>query len=147
MGSFSPQVSLGTHKTPSTHQHEQIRLVYFGCCRPRQRGLRHLYLHHRCCHYCRNRGKRSAENDYAFIALNNAEPAQCYKRLICDLATGAIPDSDNILSLFNEDTEVISPKFEYTTAAKLVKAVKNAQVCEVRYSCPLNNQEIAKIFA
>ena len=93
------------------------------------------------------RGKRSAENDYAFIALNNAEPAQCYKRLICDLATGAIPDSDNLLSLFNEETEVISPKFEYTTAAKLGKAVKNAQVCEVRYSCPLNNQEIAKIFA
>ena len=95
----------------------------------------------------RSRGKRSAENDYAFIALNNAEPAQCYKRLICDLATGAIPDSDNLLSLFNEETEVISPKFEYTTAAKLGKAVKNAQVCEVRYSCPLNNQEIAKIFA
>ena len=93
------------------------------------------------------RGKRSAENDYAFIALNNAEPAQCYKRLICDLATGAIPDSDNLLSLFNEETEVISPKFEYTTAAKLGKAVKNAQVCEVRYSCPLNNQEIAKLFA
>ena len=93
------------------------------------------------------RGKRSAENDYAFIALNNAEPASCYKRLICDLATGAIPDSDNILSLFNRETEVISPKFEYTTAAKLGKAVKNAQVCEVRYSCPLNNQEIAKLFA
>ena len=93
------------------------------------------------------RGKRSAENDYAFIALNNAEPASCYKRLICDLATGAIPDSDNRLSLFNEETEVISPKFEYTTAAKLGKAVKNAQVCEVRYSCPLNNQEIAKLFA
>ena len=93
------------------------------------------------------RGKRSAENDYAFIALNNAEPASCYKRLICDLATGAIPDSDNILSLFNGETEVISPKFEYSTAAKLGKAVKNAQVCEVRYSCPLNNQEIAKLFA
>ena len=93
------------------------------------------------------RGKRSAENDYAFIALNNAEPASCYKRLICDLAPGAIPDSDNLLSLFNEETEVISPKFEYTTAAKLGKAVKNAQVCEVRYSCPLNNQEIAKLFA
>ena len=93
------------------------------------------------------RGKRSAENDYAFIALNNAEPASCYKRLICDLATGAIPDSDNLLSLSNEETEVISPKFEYTTAAKLGKAVKNAQVCEVRYSCPLNNQEIAKLFA
>jgi len=92
------------------------------------------------------RGKRSAENDYAFIALNNAEPAQCYRRLICDLATGAIPDNDKILSLFNEETDVTSPKFEYTTAAKLGKAVKNAQVCEVRYSCPLSNVEIAKIF-
>lgn len=92
------------------------------------------------------RGKRSAENDYAFIALNNAEPAQCYRRLICDLATGAIPDNDQILSLFNEETDITSPKFEYTSAAKLGKAVKNAQVCEVRYSCPLSNVEIAKIF-
>jgi len=92
------------------------------------------------------RGKRSAENDYAFIALNNAEPAQCYRRLICDLATGAIADKDNIMSLFNEETDITSPKFEYTSAAKLGKAVKNAQVCEVRYSCPLSNVEIAKIF-
>ena len=92
------------------------------------------------------RGKRSAENDYAFIALNNAEPAQCYQRLICDLATGAIPDNDKILSLFNEETDITSPKFEYTVAAKLGKAVKNAQVCEIRYSCPLNNVEIAKLF-
>ena len=74
------------------------------------------------------------------------EPAQCYRRLICDMAAGAIPDSDNILSLFNEDTEVISPKFEYTTAAKVGKIVKNSGVCELRYSCPLNTQEIAKLF-
>ena len=92
------------------------------------------------------RGKRSAENDYAFIALNNSEPAQCYRRLICDLATGAIPDNENILSLFNEETDITSPKFEYTTAAKVGKIVKNAGVCEVRYSCPLSNVEIAKIF-
>merc|ERR1712018_347560 len=64
------------------------------------------------------RGKRSAENDYAFIALNNPEPAQCYRRLICDLAT----------------------------AAEVGKIVKNAGVCEVRYSCPLSTQEIAKLF-
>ena len=99
-----------------------------------------------------SRAKRDADpandtSDAAFALLAAQEPAQCYRRLICDLATGAIPDSDNLLSLFNEETEVISPKFEYTTAAKLGKAVKNAQVCEVRYSCPLNNQEIAKLFA
>ena len=92
------------------------------------------------------RGKRSAENDYAFIALNNAEPAQCYRRLICDLATGAIPDNDKILSLFNEETDITSPKFEYTVAAKLGKAVKNAQVCEIRYSCPLTGAQIQGLF-
>merc|ERR1711935_302514 len=49
------------------------------------------------------RGKRSVEgnDDEVFLVLNNAEPAQCYRRLICDLGAGAIPDQDNILSLFN----------------------------------------------
>merc|ERR1712213_18007 len=51
------------------------------------------------------RGKRSAESseDAAFAVLNNSEPAQCYKRLICDMAAGAIPDQGKILSLFNEE--------------------------------------------
>ena len=41
-----------------------------------------------------SRSKRSAENnnDAAFAVLNNAEPAQCYRRLICDLAS-AVCDS------------------------------------------------------
>ena len=82
----------------------------------------------------------------AFGIIAAQEPGQCYRRLICDMAAGAIPDSDNILSLFNEDTEVVSPKFEYTTAAKVGKIVKNSGVCELRYSCPLNTQEIAKLF-
>merc|ERR1711936_1463260 len=95
------------------------------------------------------RGKRSAESseDAAFAVLNNAEPAQCYRRLICDMAAGAIPDQDKILSLFNTEVSPVSPKFEYTTAAKVGKLVKNASMCEVRYSCPLSTQEISKIFA
>merc|ERR1711936_1241541 len=43
-------------------------------------------------------GKRSAEQDNedgVFLVLNNAEPAQCYIRLICDMAV-AIPDQDKI---------------------------------------------------
>ena len=94
------------------------------------------------------RGKRSAEsNDESVYAiLNNAEPAQCFHRLICDLAAGAIPDNDKILSLFNNEASPVSPKFEYVTAAKVGKIVKNAALCEVRYSCPLNSQEIAKLF-
>ena len=95
------------------------------------------------------RGKRSAEsNDEAVYAiLSNAEPAQCFHRLICDLAAGAIPDNDKILSLFNNEASPVSPKFEYVTAAKVGKIVKNAALCEVRYSCPLTTVEIAKVLA
>ena len=94
------------------------------------------------------RGKRSAESseDAAFAVLNNAEPAQCYRRLICDMAAGAVPDQDKILSLFNTEVSPASPKFEYVTAAKVGKLVKNAALCEVRYTCPLSSQEIAKLF-
>jgi len=97
----------------------------------------------------RSRHRRSAEQDYeddAFLVLNNAEPAQCYRRLICDMAAGAIPDQDKILSLFNKDVSPVSPKFEYSTAAKVGKLVKNAGLCELRYSCPLTTAEISKVF-
>jgi len=96
------------------------------------------------------RRKRSAnpesEEDAAYAILTNAEPAQCYRRLICDMAAGAIPDQGKILSLFNTEVSPISPKFEYSTAAKVGKLVRNASLCEVRYSCPLSSQEIAKLF-
>jgi hypothetical protein len=94
------------------------------------------------------RGRRSTEqdNDAAFAVLASSEPAQCYHRLICDLAAGAITDKDNILSLFVEETSPVSAKFDYITAAKVGKLVKNAANCELRYSCPLNTVEIGKLF-
>merc|ERR1739838_1157042 len=76
------------------------------------------------------RGKRSAVNnetdDSISTVLNIAEPAQCYRRLICDMAAGAIPDHDKILSLFNSEVSPVSPKFEYVTAAKVGEMVRNA---------------------
>merc|ERR1711936_1062410 len=96
------------------------------------------------------RKKRSAEEDSedaVFAVLTNAEPAQCYRRLICDMAAGAVPDQDKILSLFNTEVSPVSPKFDYATAAKVGKMVKNAGLCEVRYSCPLSTAEISKVFA
>jgi len=96
------------------------------------------------------RRKRSAnpesESDAAFAILTNAEPAQCYRRLICDMAAGAIPDQDKILSLFDKEVSPVSPKFEFVTAAKVGKIVKKSGLCELRYTCPLNTQEIAKLF-
>ena len=97
----------------------------------------------------RGRGKRSAHNDNedaAFAVLANSEPAQCYRRLICDMAAGAVSDDDHILALFNNEVDVTSPKFEFATAAKVGKIVKNYQYCEIRYTCPLNTSEIQKLF-
>merc|ERR1711997_378303 len=97
-----------------------------------------------------DRKKRAAgdETDFAFAAISAAEPAGCVRRLICDLATGAMPASENdvILNLFGEQTPATSPKFDFQVAASLGKQLKSVQACEVRYSCPLSGQQIHKLF-
>ena len=95
------------------------------------------------------RGKRSAveqEEEGVYAILAAQEPAQCYRRLICDLSAGAIPDNDKLITLFNGEVSPVSAKFEFTTAAKVGKMVKSAHACEVRYSCPLSTNEIQKLF-
>jgi len=98
------------------------------------------------------RGKRSAkdesQSEATFAFLSQSEPQACYHRLICDLASGGLPASDNdvILSVFNEEVPATSTKFEYAIAAQVGKALKNVQACEVRYSCPLTGSQINKLF-
>merc|ERR1719205_120169 len=97
-----------------------------------------------------HRGKRSLADDNdeaAFAVLATAEPAQCFRRMICDLAAGAITDNDNIISLFNNEIEVDvqSPKYDFATAAKVGKLVKDAKHCELRYSCPLSTTDIQQL--
>ena len=49
----------------------------------------------------RGRGRREAVEDNevegAFAILQSSEPSQCYRRLICDLAAGAIPGTYFVL--------------------------------------------------
>ena len=45
-----------------------------------------------------DRGKRSVNSlstDASFAIISNLEPAQCYRRLICDVASGKMPEDDN----------------------------------------------------
>merc|ERR1712141_235140 len=86
-----------------------------------------------------SRKKRSAEeNDAIFTTIAAAEPASCVKQLICDIATGTKPsENDVILSLFNNDTPVSSPKFDFAIAATLGKQLKSVEACELRYTCPV----------
>jgi len=95
------------------------------------------------------RGKRSAEEQdgltFAFIA--QSEPQACYRRLICDLATGQLPKSENdvIVKLFDgKKADVTSAKFDFDTAAEVGKALKNVDACEIRYSCPFKGDQIIK---
>ena len=94
----------------------------------------------------RKRSTHIDNEDAVFTILAAQEPAQCYRRLICDLSAGAIPDTDKLMTLFNGEVSPVSAKFEFSTAAKVGKMVKSAQACEVRYSCPLNTNEIQKLF-
>merc|ERR1712203_1230693 len=67
-----------------------------------------------------------------------AEPASCVKQLICDIATGTKPsENDIILSLFESETPVTSPKFDFAVAATLGKQLKSVEACELRYTCPV----------
>merc|ERR1711956_64676 len=88
------------------------------------------------------------EQDAAFAVLAANEPAQCYRRLICDLATGGLEKSENdvIVNLFNKDASIESAKFEFVTAAKIGKKHKSVQTCELRYSCPLSGEQIQSLF-
>lgn len=99
----------------------------------------------------RGRGKRSAldNEDTVFAIAAQLEPAQCYRRLICDLATGKLPKSDNdlILNLFQQEPRIQDVKFEFATAAKIGKLVKDITACEVRYSCPVSGQEMNEALA
>ena len=110
-------------------------------------GLKALALHNIL--EAQSRKKRAAEEtDLAFVPIAVSEPEACYKRFICDLATGSLPKSENdvILSLFNKPTSTDSPKFAFSQAATLGKVSKQVQSCEVRYSCQLTGQQIAKLF-
>merc|ERR1712086_1060016 len=80
------------------------------------------------------------EQDAAFAVLAANEPAQCYRRLICDLATGGLEKSENdvIVNLFNKDASIES--------AKIGKKHKSVQTCELRYSCPLSGEQIQSLF-
>ena len=91
----------------------------------------------------------SINDDAAFALVASTEPAQCYRRLICNLATGSMKHTElDIIPQFlnRKEVNIESPEFEFANAAKLGSTLKNIKACEVRYSCPLSSEEIEKLF-
>ena len=95
-------------------------------------------------------GKAVIDDEALALGLvASTEPAQCYRRLICNLATGSMkPTELDIIPQFlaRKEVNIESPEFEFSNAAKLGSSLKDIKACEVRYSCPLSSQEIEKLF-
>lgn len=95
-------------------------------------------------------GKPALDDEALALGLvASTEPAQCYRRLICNLATGSMkPTELDIIPQFlaRKEVNIESPEFEFSNAAKLGSSLKDIKACEVRYSCPLSSQEIEKLF-
>merc|ERR1712241_1391953 len=95
----------------------------------------------------RSADEQSQQDELTFAFLAQSEPQACYRRLICDLATGQLPQSENdiIVKLFDgKKADVTSPRFDFDTAAEVGKALKNVDACEIRYSCPFKGEQIIK---
>lgn len=92
--------------------------------------------------------ENTEETDLMISSIMANEPQACYRRLVCDLATGTLPASsgDVILNLFKKPVGVTSARFDLATAAQVGKELKNAEACELRFSCPLTGSQLAKIF-
>jgi len=96
----------------------------------------------------RRSAEESEETDLMIAAIAAQEPEQCYRRLVCDLATGKLAKSegDVIVTLFEKEVSAESPRYDFVTAAKIGKQVKNIEFCEYRFGCPLSGAQIQKIF-
>lgn len=99
----------------------------------------------------RGRGRRSADDtaDATIELVARSVPQECMSQLICDLATGSFPQSENnvILNLFKDDVAENSPRFRFTQAAKLGAVAKDIRTCKVAYTCQLSDAEVNKLLA
>merc|ERR1711894_115115 len=106
------------------------------------------------------RSKRSIESgpttlgqESSFSIISQLEPAQCYRRLVCDVASGKMPadESDNvILAPFEgasvKDADITSQSFDFLVAAEAGRQLQSVEKCELRYTCPLSSTQLREIF-
>ena len=91
------------------------------------------------------------ETDILFNVVAFNEPDMCIRRLMCDLATGEMEDSENkiMLSLFKDGEEVSkkSAKFAFAQAVKLGRDAKKIEQCEMVFRCPINGAALEQLIA
>merc|ERR1712113_647107 len=98
-------------------------------------------------------GPSTLGKESSFSIISQLEPAQCYRRLVCDVATGKMPadESDNvILAPFEgasvKDADITSQSFDFLVAAEAGRQLQSVEKCELRYTCPLSSTQLREIF-
>ena len=91
----------------------------------------------------------SKEFNKIFEVIQENEPKNCLQRLICEIASGNMPQTENdvILSLFEDPNSIdeSSPMKKFANAAKMGQKSRNVKNCQIRYSCPLNGLEMEEL--
>jgi len=119
--------------------------------------------------YRRSYGKREAEqildenqvqNDIetnlisdGFNLMKNSDPSECFKRIICDVATGEKEYSTMTpyLNFVSDDEDQFVPKelkrfsFGLKMAKKIGEAGKNTDICQETFKCPFTGEEMLRM--
>jgi len=94
-------------------------------------------------------GNEINEPEYLFRSFEVSDPAHCFRRYICDLATGQMNENIShqaIKNLFLSFDYSKSATFEYEVAFKFGQKLRSIQECEATYDCPLAGQQLDKLF-
>ena len=99
-------------------------------------------------------GRDVSENEIiqpelVFRHLEESDPAHCFRRYMCDLATGKLhenPSHTTIKNLFLKFDHSKSASYEYQVAFKFGKNLKSIEDCEGIYDCELTGQQLDKLF-
>merc|ERR1711962_747364 len=88
-----------------------------------------------------------------FNLMKNSDPSDCFKRIICDVATGEKEYSSMspLLHFVSDDEDQFVPKelkkfsFDLKMAKKVGEAGKNTDICQETFKCPFTGDEMLRM--
>ena len=88
-----------------------------------------------------------------FELMTNTDPEDCYRRWICDVATGdqSFSDMHPFLNFVDDDEDLFVPdrfkKYseQLKSARRLGEDAENHQVCEETFQCPFTGERLTEL--
>jgi len=88
-----------------------------------------------------------------FNLMKNSDPSDCFKRIICDVATGEKEYSimAPLMNFVSDDEDQFVPtelkrfSFDLKMAKKIGAAGKNTELCQETFKCPFTGEEMLRM--